>query len=1236
MSRDLPDLRKLLQEYPEIEVRLDRDDILRYVDWRLCEEGEVQYDLLEGHLKEAIASKLFEHADGSFLLVRLSMDHISCLTTVKKIRKSLEALPSDYQEAYQRTFDRVLKQNSGRRELALKALTWISSAKRSLTMRELQYAVAAEDNESTVGDEDLESPKSILSSCLGLVRLSRTEQKVEFIHSSARTFTQTRVDPDADKTITRACLRYMSTIELASGPSLSFKDFTRRLQSLPFLEYAARFYGYHVRSVEQSVLTELRRFLEDEKLRGSSWQVLQFIYSPHHTLGQEIFAGLPCRISVLHVASFWGFSHLLTTVLKDSGTLSANDLADINVMDSQGWTPLHWAASMGHTDSARVLLCSGAAVDSLDSAQWTPLFWAAIKGHREIADLLLSRGANIYQVDSGGMTPVHWSLSAGQDATTHLFLQTIEKGKARQPNKIYTLRYLDNRECLSISEAKRIVAPYTTSKSMVQLSADSLDATCFSKVIRSIERMAEKARFYYALGAKDVPSIEPLFRTLWRVKNKSDWGFWLSRRRDDPIATFRAKLLERAIQGEHLSLVKALLDLDEDSRQDVAGTITYNGVNYLHRACTRRNPEIALAFIAKGADVNQPDESGRTPLHHACRRGSIDVVNALLTVGRIDIQAETDDQDTPLITLLREGGWRTEHRPGENLAICNALIKHGASIYDVDRNGNTTAYIAIRLWDSEVINFFLNLGVGFSNTKADGMTPLHLAAKTPFKVAIRDSYWDRDMCDEADGYQIPSSTIENSLDLIIGFSDTAALNLVDSNSGCYEETALPLAIDSENWTVSCRLHDLGARFKTNRPLYPLLVKATRAGIPELVQLLIQNGADVNPPQKEPTVGIEHNAEILICEAARLAKCRDREQHNEDLPDPATPNYLASGDYLATIQVLIGAGFGAEGVDHNGMNALEYAIISAGSTQILHALLDAGLNPYAPGRKGFDHIRLALLNGTPNAMLCLWQHSKAYPAPASHWLYQFHSTTDFDEQENLIHIFVTALRQACIIDARDEDGHTLLFNAAMGGNQALAQELILSGANVNCTDTVGWTPLHAAISQKDAGMTGVLLQAGADIGGTLTDEISWNADRANGRHLKGSNNLHLKALHLALMAPSAWEPWTSWKPPSAELVRLLLNNGADPREEAVIGFDYNGKMQTSAPIKQLFDQIDWWINANGIKNMLEIAEMLVQGGAVVGDVALELTVEHVALFDGHEELWETLRNGMKSSQDSDDR
>lgn len=64
-SRDLPDVRKHLEWCHQLEVRPERDDIFRYVNWRLREDAEVEYDLLGDKLKEELASKLFDHADGS-------------------------------------------------------------------------------------------------------------------------------------------------------------------------------------------------------------------------------------------------------------------------------------------------------------------------------------------------------------------------------------------------------------------------------------------------------------------------------------------------------------------------------------------------------------------------------------------------------------------------------------------------------------------------------------------------------------------------------------------------------------------------------------------------------------------------------------------------------------------------------------------------------------------------------------------------------------------------------------------------------------------------------------------------------------------------------------------------------------------------------------------------------------------------------------------------------------------
>ena len=55
---------------------------------------------------------------------------------------------------------------------------------------------------------------------------------------------------------------------------------------------------------------------------------------------------------------------------------------------------LHVAAALGHTDVALVLLDHNAAVDILDSNGMTPLMWAAQEGHLTMVKLLIQAGAD--------------------------------------------------------------------------------------------------------------------------------------------------------------------------------------------------------------------------------------------------------------------------------------------------------------------------------------------------------------------------------------------------------------------------------------------------------------------------------------------------------------------------------------------------------------------------------------------------------------------------------------------------------------------------------------------------------------------------------------------------------------------------------------------------------------------------------------------------------------------------
>lgn len=48
-----------------------------------------------------------------------------------------------------------------------------------------------------------------------------------------------------------------------------------------------------------------------------------------------------------------------------------------------------------------------------------------------------------------------------------------------------------------------------------------------------------------------------------------------------------------------------------------------------------------------------------------------------------------------------------------------------------------------------------------------------------------------------------------------------------------------------------------------------------------------------------------------------------------------------------------------------------------------------------------------------------------------------------------------------IDAKNQDGHTAVHLACRYSNEQMVRKLIDSGANVNCRDTKGNTPLHVS-------------------------------------------------------------------------------------------------------------------------------------------------------------------------------
>jgi len=96
--------------------------------------------------------------------------------------------------------------------------------------------------------------------------------------------------------------------------------------------------------------------------------------------------------------------------------------ADVNAVDSDGWTPLYWAASQGDTEVAQLLLEAGTDVNAADHDAQTPLHLATWQGHTEMVQLLLERGADVNASNDDGWTPLHSAASQPYPEVLELLL----------------------------------------------------------------------------------------------------------------------------------------------------------------------------------------------------------------------------------------------------------------------------------------------------------------------------------------------------------------------------------------------------------------------------------------------------------------------------------------------------------------------------------------------------------------------------------------------------------------------------------------------------------------------------------------------------------------------------------------------------------------------------------------------------------------------------------------------
>ncbi len=83
-----------------------------------------------------------------------------------------------------------------------------------------------------------------------------------------------------------------------------------------------------------------------------------------------------------------------------------NKGADVNAMDDDAWTPLHYAATYDHKETAKLLTVKGVDVNTKNDEGETALHQAAHGGHKEVAEMLIAKEADVNVRRKNGYTPL--------------------------------------------------------------------------------------------------------------------------------------------------------------------------------------------------------------------------------------------------------------------------------------------------------------------------------------------------------------------------------------------------------------------------------------------------------------------------------------------------------------------------------------------------------------------------------------------------------------------------------------------------------------------------------------------------------------------------------------------------------------------------------------------------------------------------------------------------------------
>lgn len=466
---------------------------------------------------------------------------------------------------------------------------------------------------------------------------------------------------------------------------------------------------------------------------------------------------------------------------------------------------------------------------------------------------------------------------------------------------------------------------------------------------------------------------------------------------------------------------------------------------WFEKECLKENPNMVLINELKSHGIQF--ELLKKDIHWASYNCYLGLVKIHIERG-VSKESRESHKETPLHLASHQNCDK----------VVQFLLEIGADKNAIDEDQRTPLHYACYYDSVDVAHLLIDSGANINQQDIYGLTPLHLSTmRSQMKVAklLLDKGADSTITNKEGktAWEYAQSEYQESMPEL---NPSFSREIIEENDNSFDELMKEFDIDFDEYKAINKIISYSSTYNKNRFNEELKKKNPDKWFIEKVFTL-----GVIPITKE-----DINKEIEWYDP-----------HLDEMRESTLIHYAAYLDSVTLIKYLIEKGFNSERGDYEWRTPLHYAA-AYGSENALGFLIDDATTIDKRSYQNWTPLHEACYYGNEMCARMLIQSEANKEAKTESARTPLHLAAD----NNNLNCVKLLVEYGANIDAESENKWTPLHLVSMKSHLnavSSAEFLITNGADINCKDDQGLTPLHWAVFYNAEEMVKLLLQKGAD-------------------------------------------------------------------------------------------------------------------------------------------------------------